>query len=321
MNPGGEDVQRRTREIRSAALALGFSHVGFAAAQELRDERVHLDQWLAQGHHAAMLWMGSDVAKRTDPRAVLPGARSVISVAMNYYTSEAHRGEPGTAKISRYAWGDDYHDIVGERLEQLEKLLHDMLPEVRTRRYCDTGPVMDKAWAVRAGIGWLGKNGNVITRDLGSWVFLGEILATCDFVYDQPMADFCGTCTLCIEACPTQAIVAPTVVDSRRCLSWLTIECRDEELPLREGMRMDGWVFGCDVCQDVCPWNSFARESAEPGFQPRSANISPPLAELAVIGDEEFRERFRRSPVKRCKPWGMRRNARTVSAENESNVD
>jgi epoxyqueuosine reductase len=321
VNPGGEHLRKRTDELRQAALALGFSHVGFAAAEELSGERLRLSQWLAQGHHAGMGWMERDVEKRSDPRMVLPGARSVISVAMNYYTPVAHSDSPDIAKISRYAWGEDYHDVLGERLAKLEDVVRNTIPDVQTRRYVDTGPVMDKAWAVRAGIGWLGKNGNVITRDLGSWIFLGEILATCEFVYDEPIADYCGSCTSCIEACPTQAIVAPAVVDSRRCLSWLTIECRDEELPLREGMQMDGWVFGCDVCQDVCPWNSFAQESPEPGFHPRAVNVEAPLAELAQITDEEFRERFRRSPVKRCKPWGMRRNARTVSVRNESNIE
>jgi epoxyqueuosine reductase len=321
VNPGGEAIRKRTETIRQAGLALGFSHVGFAAAEELTGERLRLSEWLAQGHHADMRWMERDEDKRSDPRLVLQGARSVISVAMNYYTPAEHSGSPDIAKISRYAWGDDYHDILGERLAKLEDVLHAAIPEVHTRRYVDTGPVMDKAWAVRAGIGWLGKNGNVITRDLGSWIFLGEILASCEFAYDEPIADYCGSCTSCIEACPTQAIVAPAVVDSRRCLSWLTIECRDEDLPLQADMNMDGWVFGCDVCQDVCPWNSFARESAEPGFHPRETNIEPPLTELANITDEDFRRRFRRSPVKRCKPWGMRRNARTVSQRNESNLD
>ncbi len=311
----------RSAAIRDLAFGLGFSHVGFAAAAALANERIGLEQWLASGYQADMRWMERDVDKRCDPSLVLPGARSVISVAMNYYTAPQHLQDADVARISRYAWGDDYHDIIGEKLKLLEQGIRELVPDAQTRRYVDTGPVMDKAWAVRAGIGWLGKNANVITRDLGSWVFLGEVLTTIDLEYDTPISDYCGSCTSCLEACPTQAIVAPAVIDSNRCISWLTIECRDDELPLSEDMRLDNWVFGCDVCQDVCPWNSFARETGEQAFQPRPGNTALLLTELSEISDEAFRERFRRSPVKRSKPSGLRRNARTVLARKESNMD
>ncbi len=318
--PGGESVSARAASIRAMAVELGFSHVGFAAADPLVNERAGLEQWLAQGMHADMLWMARDTAKRCDPSAVLPGARSVVAVALNYYTPQRHSNAADVGKISRYAWGDDYHDVLGEKLGMLELFIHELAPEVETRRYVDTGPMMDKAWAVRAGIGWLGKNGNVLTRDMGSWIFLGEIITTLELGHDAPIDDFCGSCTACLDACPTQAIVSPAVVDSRRCISYLTIEHRGETLPLPEGTTLDSWVFGCDVCQDVCPWNSFAKESEEEAFEPRPWNISPALMELSELGDEEFRTRYRHSAIKRCKPSGLRRNARTVLQRDVSNL-
>lgn len=307
-----------TRRIKQRARELGFTHVGIAEAQELETEGVLLHEWLGRGYHAGMAWMGRDPGRRSDPREVLDGARSVIALAMNYYSPEQHSTGVDHGKISRYAWGDDYHDILEARLTQLEEELRTMLPDARTRRYADTGPVMDKAWAVRAGIGWLGKHSNVITRDFGSWVFLGEILTSAELEYDRQIADYCGTCTACIEACPTDAIVEPYVVDANRCISYLTIEHRGDDIPGAEQWDFQNWVFGCDICQDVCPWNSFAKESPEQGFSPREEALQPDLRELAGIEDDLFRDRFRKSPVKRCKPEGMRRNARTVLAQHES---
>lgn len=307
-----------TQRIRRRARDLGFTHVGIAQAQELEPEGALLREWLDRGYHAGMTWMARDPARRSDPREVLEGARSVIALAMNYYSPEQHSAASAHGKISRYAWGDDYHDILEARLARLEEELRTLLPNARTRRYVDTGPVMDKAWAERAGIGWLGKHGNVITRDFGSWVFLGEILTTAQLEYDRQIADFCGTCTACIEACPTGAIVEPYVVDANRCISYLTIEHRGEDIPGAAQWDFRNWVFGCDICQDVCPWNSFAKESPEQGFSPRQGSLHPDLHELAGIEDVLFRERFRKSPVKRCKPKGIRRNARTVLAQHES---
>jgi len=310
-----------TTRLRMRAAELGFSHIGFSPASPLDTEAVRLRTWLDSRHHADMRWMEKDPDRRTDPRQVLEGAASVISVAMNYYVPQEHSCSDGAARISRYAWGDDYHDILGERLAALEEFIRAERPEARSRRYVDTGPVMDKAWAVRAGIGWLGKNGNVITRDLGSWVFLGEILTTVELDYGTPMDDYCGSCTRCLEACPTQAIVRPYVVDSSRCLSYLTIEHRGEFAVEAAGWDFEGWVYGCDTCQDVCPWNSFAQPTEEPGYAPRAWNIAPQVEELAALSVEEFRERFRRSPIKRTKVEGLRRNARTLLAQRESHTD
>lgn len=310
-----------TDRIRQEASRLGFSHVGVARAAGLSGEREHLEEWLARGFHAGMEWMARDPDRRTDPRLVLEGARSVISVAVNYYHPAPHSDDPAHARISRYAWGDEYHDLVTARLAALEEYILQLAPEARTRRYVDTGPVMDKAWAVRAGVGWLGKNGMVITRDYGSWIFLGEILTTLELASDTPIADYCGSCTHCLDACPTQAIVAPAVVDAAKCISYLTIEHRGEHPEETRTADFRGWVFGCDICQDVCPWNSFAHASGETAFAPRAGNLALRIDALADIGDDEFRARFRRSPVKRAKAEGLRRNARTLLSQRESHTD
>src|SRR5512143_874984 len=235
--------------VKEAALAFGFSHAGIARGDVPLEESRALGAWLDRKYHATMGWMERTRARRGDPSLVLPGVKSVIAVSLNYYTPDARRG--GRGKISRYAWGDDYHDVLGERLERFQGWLREKYPGEKFLWYADTGPVMDKVWAQRAGIGWEGKHTNVITTDVGSWVFLGEVLTTLELEPDAPATDHCGTCTLCIEACPTGAIVEPYVVDSGLCISYLTIEHRGE---LPAGASLDGWIFGCDVCQDVCPW-------------------------------------------------------------------
>lgn len=315
---GSQTIRDR---IREKAFALGFSHFGIAAAGPMPEEEARLRAWLGKGYHGAMAWMAKDTHRRSDPRQVLEGARSVISVAMNYYSPEQHAADRDAARISRYAWGEDYHLILEKRLTELEQFVVAEKPEARTRRYVDTGPVMDKVWAVRAGIGWLAKNGNVITRDFGSWVFLGEILTTLEFEYDVPIEDFCGSCTACLDECPTEAIVEARVVDSTKCISYLTIEHRGPHDEDALAMDFRNWVYGCDICQDVCPWNSFSQPTAEPGFAPRSFNLTPTIADIAGISDEDFRENFRKSPVKRTKAEGLRRNARTLLAQQESYTD
>jgi epoxyqueuosine reductase len=294
--------------LKKKAAELGFSKVGVAAAGALAEEGRKLNAWLNRGYHASMSWMARDPAKRADPRRVLEGVRSVISVAVNYYTPEKHPRQTGTGKISRYAWGDDYHEIVTARLDELQQWLLENYPGSNARRYVDTGPVMEKSWAQRAGIGWLGKHANIITQDIGSWVFLGEILTTVEFEADLPATDHCGTCSLCIEACPTHAIVEPYVVDSGRCLSYLTIEHRG---PITGGIvnDFDDWIYGCDVCQDVCPWNEkFAKPSNDDRFAPRSGNLAPVLEEWGGMDQAEFSKRFKGSPVKRTKLAGLKRN-------------
>jgi epoxyqueuosine reductase len=305
-------VKEPCHELKAFALTLGITRVGVARAEALDVEAAHLEEWLVAGCQAEMGWMAKAPERRTDPRVVLPGAASVVVIAVNYYTPVEHRQSEEYGKISRYAWGDDYHDVVGGMVTQLEGWMRSRYPGAETRGYVDTGPVMEKAWAQRAGVGWLGKHGNIITRDHGSWVFLGVILTTVDFATDARATDHCGTCTRCIEACPTAAIVKPGVVDAGRCLSYLTIEHRgevsDELAPLYEG-----WIYGCDICQDVCPWNQkFSVTSPDNRFAPREESDAPLLEEWQTMTQQEFSKKFKGSPVKRTKLSGLLRNIRVV---------
>ena len=306
-----------TSVIKSYAVELGFSKVGIARAESLTEEGVKLREWLAKGLHGSMQWMDRDVEKRIDPCLVFPQAKSVVCVAMNYYSPEQHSDNLEIGKISRYAWGDDYHLIMTERLEKLLDFIKSKIPEIKGKVYVDTGPMMDKVWAVRSGIGWMGKHSNVITREYSSWVFLGEILLEVELDYDLPITDLCGTCTACLDACPTNAIVQPYVVDSNKCISYLTIEHRDE-LPKQLLPKFHQWVYGCDICQDVCPWNRFQKVTKESAFYPRNENIAPKLTELAEISQEEFSRRFHRSSIKRTKQSGLTRNAKGVIESGES---
>ncbi|MDD8017462.1 MAG: tRNA epoxyqueuosine(34) reductase QueG, partial [Bacteroidota bacterium] len=235
----------------------------------------------------------------------------VISVAINYYSPVEHSQNPNKGKISRYAWGDDYHIHVTKRIQMLFDCIKQLAPESNGRYYVDTGPMMDKVWAARAGIGWQGKHSNLITKEYGSWVFLGEIITTLKLDYDSPIEDFCGSCTACIDACPTDAIREPYVVDSTRCISYLTIEHRGE-IDQQFHDRFENWIYGCDICQDVCPWNKFQQATEHKEFFPREKNISPDLDELKNISQEEFSKRFKDSPIKRTKREGIIRNAKTV---------
>ena len=319
LNGRRHNVQSLTQKIKSRALELGFTKVGIARAEALTEEGKHLSEWLNRWYHGTMEWMEKNVEKRSDPRAILPNAKSVVCVAMNYYTDTQHPVDPTVGRISRYAWGDDYHIVVTERLRQLFHDIKTFAPEVNGKLYVDTGPVMDKAWAVRAGIGWLGKHTNVITKDYGSWVFLGEIILDAELEYDEPITDFCGSCTACIEACPTGAITEPYVLDSTKCISYLTIEHRG---PIHNELKphLENWIYGCDICQDVCPWNKFQQPTEEQSFQPRKENIAPRLSELAELTQAEFSERFRKSPMKRTKRDGLVRNAGAVLEGQESIV-
>jgi epoxyqueuosine reductase len=311
--PGREDRVSNAdaaARVKSEARSLGFSHAGICSAAPDGPANERLKAWLDRGYHASMAWMAARAEERCDPSRVLPGARSIISLAFNYYTPHVHSEAEGTGKVSRYAWGDDYHEVVGERVKRLVRWLTEAFPGELAVWYVDTGPVMEKVWAARAGIGWIGKHTNVITTDTGSWVFLGEIITTLDLPADTPAVDHCGTCALCIEACPTGAIVEPYVVDSNRCLSYLTIEHRGPVDPSLHG-QYESWVFGCDVCQDVCPWNQkFAAETEEGRFHPRPGHLDPPLKEWESMSAAAFASRFAGSPIRRAKHDGLMRNIR-----------
>jgi epoxyqueuosine reductase len=237
----------------------------------------------------------------------------VLVVAKNYYTPSKHADDSATGKVSRYAWGDDYHEVVGSRLRSLLAWIKAEIPGAEGKVCVDIQPMMDKAWAVRAGLGWIGKHTNLITPEYGSWVFVGELLLNLDLEYDsQPIEDHCGSCTLCIDACPTQAISEPYVVDSNLCISYATIELRDAEMPTQVGEHLEGWLYGCDICQDVCPWNRFEQTTDELRFQPREGNVNIPLTETLELTPETYAERFRGSAMKRAKLSGLQRNARTL---------
>lgn len=315
------DAHKLSIEIKKKAHELGFSHVGISHAQTLVEEKNHLQLWLEQKYHASMNYMSREVDKRTNLRLNLQEAESVISVAMNYYTTTEHATDQSVGKISRYAWGDDYHEIMFEKLHQLSSFIHELIPESLNKAYVDSGPMMDKAWAVRSGIGWLGKHSNVITRDIGSWIFLGEMITSIKLDYDLPIQDYCGTCTSCIDACPTDAIVQPYVVDSNKCISFHTIESKYDMIPDGIGEYFQNWIFGCDICQDVCPWNSFAIQTDEQGYYPRESNIQPELKELASLTKEEFSQRFKNSPIKRAKHKGLIRNVRNALREDASHKE
>jgi epoxyqueuosine reductase len=311
-------VSVTSQQVKQKALELGFHRVGIVRVEEFEAEdletetkrQMGLAYWLAQGYQADMEWMANP--KRQDIRQVMPSVRSVICVALNYYTPNQRPTGNEYAKISRYGWGRDYHRVLHQKLKALSTWLEEQGDEIQARFYADTGPVQDKVWAERAGIGWIAKNSNVITRDYGSWVFLGEVLTNLDLAPDRPHTQHCGTCTRCLDACPTGAIAQPFVIDANRCIAYHTIENRAEELPDAIAPHLHNWVAGCDICQDVCPWNQrFAQPTDIDDFQPYPWNIAPTLEELANLTDEEWDRRFPASALRRIKPAMLRRNART----------
>ncbi len=302
-----------SKQIKEKAFEIGFDKVGIVPAGSLAAESADLRKWLSLGYSADMLWMEREPEKRSDPRMLLPNARSMVVVALNYFTPYEHAKDNTSGKISRYAWGDDYHDVVKEKLRELLEWIGAESPNCSGKACVDTAPIMDKAWAVRAGIGWQGKHSNVITKEFGSWIFLGELILDIELEYDSEIvADHCGSCTACIDACPTDAIVEPYVVDSAKCLSYATIELRTETLPKNIADNMEGWLYGCDICQDVCPWNRFEKPTDEERFQPRSNETSIPLDDILNFSPEEYAARFRKSAIKRAKLPGLKRNANAL---------
>jgi epoxyqueuosine reductase len=308
----------RSGKIKERAYSEGFQKVGIVRAGALAPEALRLREWLDRGFHGEMKWMARDPSLRADPRLLFPEARSVVVVALNYYTPHEHAHNDAEGKISRYAWGDDYHEVVGEKLRSLLSWIREQWPGTEGKPCVDIQPMMDKAWAARAGLGWIGKHSNLITREYGSWVFLGELLLNLELEYDtEQVEDHCGSCTLCLEMCPTQAIREPYVVDSNKCISYATIELREPEMPEDVSRNLDGWLYGCDVCQDVCPWNRFEQPSVEARFEPREGSPTIELASILELTPESYGERFRRSAIKRAKLAGLQRNARALIKSNE----
>lgn len=294
--------------VIAKAKELGFDLIGFAKAELLNKEIEHLREWLSKGYNASMEYMNRNIEKRYDVRNILPNAKSVISLAIDYFVNDNHTNQNGCGKISRYAWGKDYHLIMWEKLELLEEELKSIDPSFESKSYVDTGPVMDKVWAVRAGIGWMGKHTNVVTREIGSWIFLATIITNYEFEYNEIITDHCGTCRACIDACPTSAIVNEYIVDSNRCISFLTIENKGE-IPNEFKDKFDNWLFGCDICQDVCPWNKkFSKPTSEHQFNSKG-NKEIECDKVLNMTEEEFKKRFESSPISRAKLSGLKRNA------------
>ena len=294
--------------IRYTAKNLGFSKIGVASAQQNPISQKQFTDWLGKGYHATMHWMEKRSDERENIHNFFPEAKSVISLALNYFTGISS-DLVDVGKISNYAWGDDYHDLIKSRLYQLLKEIKSVSPAINGISCVDTSPIMEKSWAQKSGIGWIGKNTNLITKDFGSWVFLGEILLDIELEYDLPfIEDLCGTCTACLDACPTHAFPEPYVLDSSKCISYLTIEHRGC-LPHEMENKLSGWIYGCDICQEVCPWNiKFSQESTETSFQLRTNLKERTLSEWSQLTEEEFRILFKNSAVKRTKYEGLKRN-------------
>ena len=297
--------------IKREAKALGFLSCGIAKAGFLEEEAPKLEEWLRQGRHGQMKYMENHFDKRLNPTLLVPGAKSVITLLFNYYSEEKQQ-DASAPKISQYAYGEDYHHVIKQKLRQLLERLRDNIGAIEGRVFVDSAPVMDKAWAQKAGLGWVGKNTNLITKSTGSFFFIAEIISDLDLPADLPVADHCGSCTACIDACPTDALTAPYEIDGSKCISYATIELK-EAIPTHFQGKMDGWMFGCDVCQDVCPWNRFARPSDEPAFRPSAELLEMNQRDWEELTEETFRRVFKKSAVKRTKFQGLQRNIRFLN--------
>ncbi|HTJ51690.1 MAG TPA: tRNA epoxyqueuosine(34) reductase QueG [Cyclobacteriaceae bacterium] len=303
--------EKSTAFIKSRALELGFSFCGISKAEFLADEAPKLEAWLKRNYQGKMSYLENHFDKRLDPTLLVPGAKSVVSLIYNYYPQQ-NLEQPDGFKVAKYAYGEDYHFVVKDKLKILLEDIQREIGEVQGRAFVDSAPVMERAWAKRSGIGWVGKNSLLLNKQMGSFFFLAELIIDLDLNYDSPVKDFCGTCTACMDACPTDAIPEPYVVDGSKCISYFTIELK-EEIPADVRGKFQNWIFGCDICQDVCPWNSFSKPHQEDRF-----NANPQLASMAKqewkeITNDVFEVLFKKSPVKRTKLDGLKRNIRFVS--------
>jgi epoxyqueuosine reductase len=301
---------KHTQFIKDKANALGFMFCGISKAEFLKDEAQQLDQWLKRGYHGKMGYLENYFDKRLDPTLLVPGAKSVISLVYNYYP-EKDLARDKEYKIAKYAYGEDYHFVVNDKLKIFLDSIQAEIGEVYGRAFVDSAPVMERAWAKRAGIGWIGKNSLLLNREAGSFFFLAELIIDLELQYDSPTRDYCGTCTACIDACPTDAIVDPYIVDVSKCISYFTIELK-EEIPNEVKGKFENWIFGCDICQDVCPWNSFSKPHHEERFKPDVALENMSRQDWKEITEEVFEKVFKRSAVKRTKLDGLRRNIRFI---------
>jgi epoxyqueuosine reductase len=300
-------AQKHSQAIKAEARRLGFLSCGISKAVFLEEEAPRLERWLQDGMHGEMTYMENNFDKRLDPTELVDDAKSVISLLLNYFPETTQEGE--TYKISKYAYGQDYHHVIKSKLRKLQEYIQENIGAVHGRAFVDSAPVLDKAWAAKSGLGWIGKHSNLLTQQVGSFYFIAELILDIDLEYDTPVTDHCGTCTACIDACPTEAIVAPYVVDGSKCISYFTIELKNE-LPVTMRGTFDDWIFGCDVCQDVCPWNKFSKAHKEPLFNPHPELLSMTKQDWEEITEDVFKKVFKGSAVKRTKFSGLKRNIR-----------
>ena len=301
-----------TKLIKDEAQRLGFMSCGISKAGFLEQEAPRLESWLNKNMHGEMAYMENHFDKRLDPTLLVPGAKSVVSLLLNYYPDEKQRED--TYKISKYAYGTDYHFVIKDKLKELLEFINANIGEVTGRAFVDSAPVLDKAWAAKSGLGWIGKHSNLLTKQVGSFYFIAELIIDLDLDYDTPVTDHCGSCTACIDACPTNAIVDAHVVDGSKCISYFTIELKNE-LPSFAQDKMDDWMFGCDVCQDVCPWNRFSKPHNEPLFDPNLEILKYSKSEWKELTQEVFSTLFKKSPVKRTKFKGLERNIKFLNGK------
>ncbi len=299
--------QRYSSIIKAKASELGFDFCGIAKAQKLNDDARRLESWLQSGMNGNMAYMANHFDLRVDPTKLVPGARSVITLMMNYFPSEIQ--EPGSPKISKYAYGMDYHELIRPKLHELLAYINKEIGEVHGRGFVDSAPVLERAWAQRSGLGWIGRNGNLISKQHGSFFFLATLIVDIELAYDDAYAkDYCGSCRKCIDACPTDAIMENKVINGSQCISYFTIELKDQLIPENMQGKFNDWMFGCDVCQDVCPWNRFSKPHSQQGFQPIRELLEFSHEDWEELTEESFKKIFKNSPIKRSKFSGIRRN-------------
>jgi len=300
------EKQKNTNLIKTEAKRLGFLSCGISKARFLEKEAPRFEKWLSQEMHGEMQYMENHFDKRLDPTKLVQDSKSVISLLLNYYPAQIQEDE-SAPKISKYAYGTDYHFVIKDKLKSLLQFINEKIGEVNGRAFVDSAPVLDKAWAAKSGLGWIGKNSNLITQKVGSFYFIAELILDLQLDYGHPITDHCGTCTACIDACPTEAIVEPYVVDGSKCISYFTIELKNE-IPLSVKGQFENWMFGCDICQDVCPWNRFSKAHNEPLFNPNPELLSMTQTDWEEITEEVFQKIFKKSAVKRTKFSGLQRN-------------
>ena len=297
---------KNTQLIKSEAKRLGFDFCGISKADFLEEEAPRLESWLNNNMHGQMSYMQNYFDKRLDPRLLVPGAKSVVSLLLNYFPSQ-EQTDTSAPKISKYAYGSDYHQVIKDKLTSLLEFIKEEIGNVAGRSFVDSAPVLDKAWAKKSGLGWIGKNSNLINKEQGSFYFIAELIIDLDLEEDGPIKDYCGTCTRCIDACPTDAIVDPYVVDGSKCISYFTIELKDQ-IPQNVQGKLENWVFGCDICQDVCPWNRFSKPNSEKQFQAKPELLGMTNKDWCELTEETFNRVFKSSAVKRTKYSGLKRN-------------